>query len=158
MSRIEKSGAPRQVTAKEPWDELARCAKIHLKSFPANFLMTRVLSISYDVSLLHTRELLLRGEGYKVESACGYSAAIHACQHGGFDLVVLGHSIPKGDKEQMINVIRTMSSTPILALSLPHEEPLKSADFTLNTLDPRIFLDAVKLGLRSGSPNRTLPR
>jgi hypothetical protein len=54
--------------------------------------------------------------------------------HTGFDLVVLGHSILKGDKEQ-INVIRILSSTPILALSLPHEESLKSTDFMLNTLD-----------------------
>jgi DNA-binding response OmpR family regulator len=65
--------------------------------------MSRILSISYDESLLQTRAMLLERAGYEVDSALGFSAAIHACKTKQFDLVVLGHSIPVEDKEQIIS-------------------------------------------------------
>jgi DNA-binding response OmpR family regulator len=57
--------------------------------------MPRILSISYDKSLLHTRELMLSREGYEVESAVGFSAAIETCKKGPFDLVIMGTPFPQ---------------------------------------------------------------
>lgn len=106
--------------------------------------MPRILSISYDEALLKTRALMLSREGFEVESAVGFSAAIHACEKGRFDLVIMGHSIPPDDKAAIIKQLRTVCPTPILALRRPHEPPLKAAEYNLESGDPDQFLDYVK--------------
>jgi len=106
--------------------------------------MARILSISYDEALLRTREMLLKRKGYEVESAIGFSAALHACEHQRFDLVIMGHSIPSEDKEQIIRQLRAVCKTPILALRRPNDPPLKAAEYTLDSGDPEIFLANVQ--------------
>ncbi|HWR16086.1 MAG TPA: hypothetical protein VN577_14760 [Terriglobales bacterium] len=53
----------------------------------------RILSISYDSTLLRIRERLLEREGYEVVSAEGFVNALKCCQEGHYDVAVLGHSI-----------------------------------------------------------------
>lgn len=106
--------------------------------------MARILSISYDQALLQTRDMLLTREGYAVESAVGFTAAIRACERGGFDLVIMGHSIPAEDKAAIIKQLRGVCSTPILALRRPIDLPLKEAEYNLDSGDPHRFLDYVK--------------
>jgi DNA-binding response OmpR family regulator len=106
--------------------------------------MPRILSISYDQALLHTRELMLSHEGFEVESAVGFTAAIEACKTGQFDLVIMGHSIPQADKTAIITQLRTTCDTPILALRRPNESPLKTAEYNLDSWDPQSFLGYVK--------------
>jgi DNA-binding response OmpR family regulator len=106
--------------------------------------MPRVLSISYDVSLLQTRALMLSHEGFEVESAVGFSAAIQACELRDFDLVIIGHSIPPADKEAIINGLRRVCATPVLALRKANESPLDSAEYNLDSGDPHRFLSYVK--------------
>ncbi|HEY2233189.1 MAG TPA: hypothetical protein VGK01_06900 [Candidatus Angelobacter sp.] len=107
-------------------------------------LMPRILSISYDQALLHTRELMLSREGFEMISAVGFSAAIEACKKGQFDLVIMGHSIPAADKTAIITQLRAMCDTPVLALRRPNEEPLKSAEYNFDSGDPQSFLSYVK--------------
>jgi DNA-binding response OmpR family regulator len=106
--------------------------------------MARILSISYDKALLRTRELMLSREGFEIESAVGFTAAIEACKKGVFDLVIMGHSIPPADKATIITQLRAMCDTPILALRRPNDEPLKSAEYNLDPGDPQTFLSYVK--------------
>jgi len=106
--------------------------------------MSRILSISYDKALLHTRELMLSREGFEIESAVGFTAAIEACKQGQFDRVIMGHSIPPADKAAIITQLRGMCDTPILALRRPNDEPLKSAEYNLDSGDPQTFLNYVK--------------
>jgi CheY-like chemotaxis protein len=113
-------------------------------SMKAENIMASILSISYDQALLHTRELLLSHEGFKVESAVGFSAATRACENGKFDLVIMGHSIPPEDKTAIIGQLRAVCDTPILALRRPNEPTLKSAEYNLDSGDPERFLDYVK--------------
>jgi DNA-binding NtrC family response regulator len=101
--------------------------------------MSRILSISYDEALLHTRELMLRREGFEVESALSISAALHACEKGSFDLVIMGHSIPQEDKQKIITLLRGVCSTPVLALRRPVDPPLAAADYNLDSSDPERF-------------------
>src|SRR6185312_11003744 len=42
----------------------------------------RILSVSYDVSLLNTRQMLLQQQGYTVTSWLGFTAALAACKSG----------------------------------------------------------------------------
>ncbi len=106
--------------------------------------MPRILSISYDQALLHTRELMLSREGFQVESAVGFSAALHACEKGRFDLMIMGHSIPPNDKAAMIKQLRAVCETPILALRRPNEAPVNGAEYNLDSGDPERFLNYIK--------------
>ena len=65
--------------------------------------MSRILSISYNVALLQTREIMLSREGFEVQSAVGFRAAVDACESGKFDLVIMGHSIPSADQTSSSN-------------------------------------------------------
>ena len=111
---------------------------------PGMKAMPRILSISYDKALLHTRAMMLSREGFEVESAVGFSAAIQACKKGTFDLVIMGHSIPPEDKSAIIKQLRAVCSTPILALRRPNEAPIKAAEYNLDSGDPRRFLSYIK--------------
>jgi DNA-binding response OmpR family regulator len=106
--------------------------------------MARILSISYDQALLQTRELMLSREGFEVESAVGFSAAVQAAENGKFDLVIVGHSIPTADQTFIIKQVKALSDAVVLALRRPHDGPLPSAEYNLDPGDPERFLNYVK--------------
>ena len=106
--------------------------------------MPRILSISYDKALLHTRAMMLSREGFEVESAVGFTAAIQACEKGKFDLVIMGHSIPSEDKSAIVKQLRAVCATPVLALRRANEAPIKTAEYNLDSGDPQRFLSYVK--------------
>jgi DNA-binding NtrC family response regulator len=102
----------------------------------------RILSVSYDASLLATRKMLLELRGYNVSNALGFSKALEHCRAGGFDLFILGHSIPHDDKLALIESFRTYCPAPILSLSR-HGEPFVPCDFHASPDDPEKFLEVV---------------
>ena len=87
---------------------------------------------------------MLSREGFEVESAIGFSAAVHACENGKFDLVILGHSIPTADQTFIIKQLKALSCTPILALRRPHDGPLSTAEYNLDPDDPARLVSYVK--------------
>jgi DNA-binding response OmpR family regulator len=101
----------------------------------------RILSVSYDPSLLATRGMLLEHHGYSVESALGFSKAAH-CRTSGFDLFLLGHSIPASDKLELITAFRENSRAPILSL-VRHGEERVPADFHAAPDDPGELMKTV---------------
>lgn len=102
----------------------------------------RILSVSYDVNLLATREMLLAMHGYGVTSALGFSQATARCRVGGFDLFILGHSIPQDDKLELIKIFREHCMAPILSLERYGEDPVP-CDFRASPDDPAKFLRTV---------------
>lgn len=74
----------------------------------------RILSVSYDASLLATRRMMLEQQGYNVTSALGFTAALEACRGDEFDLFILGHSIPAKDKAALIQAFRGNCPAPIV--------------------------------------------
>jgi len=107
-----------------------------------------ILSISYDAPLLHTREWILKGEGFRVTSACGFTEGQdHACR-GGFDLAVMGHSIPHRDKIALITAFKTNCNAPVLSLVRHGDEPLPPAEYSVLALNgPEAFVKAVRTAL-----------
>jgi CheY-like chemotaxis protein len=67
----------------------------------------RILSVSYDEALRRTRQLLLKAQGYDVIST-RLESTLEQCKLGGFDLFVLGHSIPEEDKQEMVEAFRQL--------------------------------------------------
>jgi CheY-like chemotaxis protein len=109
----------------------------------------RILSISYDESLLRTRELILERAGYDVYSALGFAEALEVCQGDShFDLILMGHSMPRRDKTALIKALRRTSSAPLLSLRKHSDPPLPEAEFSIDALEgPDASLDAVKSAL-----------
>jgi DNA-binding response OmpR family regulator len=105
----------------------------------------RILSISNDASLLLTRKRLLELAGYEVVSPESFAVAFDACEaeRGLFDLVVVGHSVPRLDKQRIIAHVREKYRCPILALLRPHESSVRGADVSV-IADPDVFLSSVK--------------
>ena len=103
--------------------------------------MAHVLSISYDVDLLRTREFLLRRMGHSVTSAEAQASRVCEQHNGKFDLILLGHSIPSEDKRAIIEFLKAYSC-PVLVLLRPNEHPAKEANVYAD--DPGALLAAVE--------------
>ena len=118
--------------------------------------MAHILSVSYDATLMMTRELLLRQMGHTVTSAEGFARAFAACETGTkFDLLVLGHSIPHDDKEAIVKKVRNSCNCAVLALLRATEVPLRNADRSIDPSDPKELIEAVREILKSiGAPKQ----
>lgn len=115
-----------------------------------------VLSVSYDESLLRTREWILKRAGFTVTSALGFTEALTHCENSAFDVVIIGHSIPKSDGVALVNHIRRHNHTRVLALRRHGEDHLPGVDhFIEPSQGPDALLEAVRTTLdrQSSSEN-----
>ena len=113
--------------------------------------MASILSVSYDPSLLETRQGLLESKGHSVVSVSSVSEAVESCNNGTpFDLFLLGHSIPDRDKELLIKVFRSNFAGPVVALKRGSEAQVRGADLEIDP-DPPLLLYAVATLLRGKS-------
>jgi CheY-like chemotaxis protein len=109
----------------------------------------RILSVSYEQSLLLTREMLLSDAGFQVTSAKTLRDALECCRKGRFDLIIVGHSIPKNDKQDVVKQIRQLSSAPVLSIRRHGEEPLPEATHSIDSIaGPEALLQAVTEALQ----------
>src|SRR5258706_14975278 len=89
----------------------------------------RVLCISYDESLLLTRKMVLEQAGYDVSAALGFAEAMEACSNDPmFDVIVMGHSLPRKDKSALIAALRPGCKAPVLSIRRHGDLPLPEAD------------------------------
>ena len=117
-----------------------------------------ILSISYDASLLQTRQWILETAGFHVTSALGFTEASKHCLVDAFDLVILGHSLPQLDKKALFDLVRTHNHSRILTLRRPGEPELAGAEYSLESLEgPNALLQCVNeaLGLTDGGKKGT---
>lgn len=103
----------------------------------------RILSVSYDLPLMRTRQMLLEAQGYEVASAVGLDGGLQRCQEGGFDLFVLGHSISDEEKKKLVEAFRQTCSGPIISLRRSiGEQRVDGADYHIDP-DPEPLLKLV---------------
>jgi DNA-binding response OmpR family regulator len=111
----------------------------------------RILSISYDSSLLFTRQAMLELAGYEVISAEGFADAIEHCP-GDFDLIILGHSIPQKDKRAIVAELHKRGcDAPLLSLLRAGEHKIPEATQGVDPHHPENLLDAVECMLAQGA-------
>ena len=114
-----------------------------------------ILSISYDPSLLHTREWILKAEGFEVTSACGFVEAEEKCRSASFDLAIMGHSIERKDKVALIKEFKKHSQAPVLSLLRHGDAPLPEADYWVDAAEgPTVLLQAVRTALEKKKEHR----
>jgi DNA-binding NtrC family response regulator len=107
----------------------------------------RILSVSYDESLLATRQMILERAGFEVVSALGFSEALERCKKSNFDLVLLGHTIPIKDKASLIPSLK-QHCTRVLSIRRPGFPPAPGADFSVDSQEgPEALIAAVKSAL-----------
>ena len=108
--------------------------------------MARIISVSYDDTLLRTREWMLTAAGHSVISAEGFHDAREACERPKYDLFVLGHSIPENDKMKLIECFRRASPNgKVIALTRAGERRLKQVDAYISPGDPEELVRLVKI-------------
>ena len=114
-----------------------------------------ILSISYNQSLLLTREWMLKEAGYDVTSAIGLTEAMVQCSQASYDLVIIGHSIPRPDKLVLIAEIKRNRFVPILSIDRHGEHGLPEADVWVDSIEgPEVFLSVVHKILHSPAAAR----
>jgi DNA-binding response OmpR family regulator len=112
----------------------------------------RILSVSFEPSLLMRRELLLRGAGYEVASALSLIEAKHLCGSRRFDLAIIGHAMPRRDKQFFVQLAHETCSIPVLVLMRPGEEPIDAAEAMIDaTATDATLLETVQR-VANGSP------
>ena len=106
----------------------------------------RILSISYDESLLATRQMILEQAGFEVISALGYAESMERSNKGPFDLVVLGHSLPLKDKSAIVAALKKAKSKPkVLSIRRHGYAPIPEADASVEAVEgPLALLEAVR--------------
>jgi DNA-binding NtrC family response regulator len=106
----------------------------------------KILAVSYDESLLRTRKMILEREGFAVSAASGLEEATRACADATpFDLILLGHSIPRGEKEKMLAELKRHCRAPILSIRSHADPPVPGADYSVDSHDgPEALISAVK--------------
>ena len=115
----------------------------------------RILSVSYDEVLMRTRSLLLEYHGYEVVSSHGFDVAMTHCMEGGFDLLVLGHSIPDSDKQKLFQAFRQTCRASIISLSRNIEPAIDGSDFQIDP-DPERLLKLVEEIIGKRPPGRAV--
>ena len=104
-----------------------------------------ILSVGLNEAFLSSRASLLVSAGYIVVSALSVKEAIGLFQVGGFDLIVLCHSIPDKDRERLTCLIRASGSfIPVISVAESPEKHDTFPDATLRESDPAKLLAGIK--------------
>jgi len=104
-----------------------------------------ILSVSYDEALLRTRRWILETVGFKVTSAFGFAQATTHLQANRFDLVIIGHSIPREDKEALLKIVKAHQHSRILSLRRAGDLPLTDVDDSIDAFEgPEVLISAVR--------------
>ena len=119
----------------------------------------KILSVTYDLSLATTREMLFSSAGFQVSSVLTVGQAIQRCAAEEFELVVVGHSIPLDQRKWLLKEVRGRCAAPVLALLRPGEAHLDGADYILDSTEsPALLLETVVNILRPKTRPATLAR
>ncbi len=119
-------------------------------------MIKRVLSISYDPVLLNTRGMILRQEGYEVESAQTLQEAVELSRSTRFDVVIIGHSIPAEDQQHMAEEVRkNCPGVLVIALRRRDGERLPFADRALEPYKPEEMVRELRVMLGEANSGRS---
>ena len=112
----------------------------------------RILSISYDQTLLRMRHLIFEKEGYEVVSAAALASGLAHSKQNDFDILVLGYAIPHEEKQRIAMEFHQRTPGAIICLRSNAGEPLlDGADYHVEA-DPEPMLKLVAEIVRRKAP------
>ena len=109
-----------------------------------------ILNVSYDQSLLDSRELVLCSVGYAVESTSSIEDALMRFSARHFHVVLIGHSVAERDRKRFISLIRQHNpSVPVVFVS-NEDEPIDDPSADITTVNhPKKLLQSVSVALQT---------
>jgi len=102
-----------------------------------------ILCVSWDRSLAETRELLLKQSGYTVTSALREKESFEKCRTKA-DLLLLGHSVPREEKQKILERFRKFNTSPALSLLSPGQSKLPDVEYAVEYMDPPKLLSTIQ--------------
>ena len=117
--------------------------------------MKHILSVSYDDRLLVARRRLLEQQGYRVTSALGFKEAMATYADRGFDLFILGDSIPEADKIKLIAAFRGKCAAPVLSIWKREQQREDSANYLVFSDNSDELVRSVATILSRAEPQAT---
>jgi hypothetical protein len=109
---------------------------------------TRVVAFGYDRLLVGLRSRVLRMSGYEVEETFTMADASESAQSDLSDALVICHTVPKEEKEQLVSAVRrTRKLMPILCVRA-HQHDLPPSDSASVENSPVAMLDSVREAVR----------
>src|SRR5260221_14598423 len=94
-----------------------------------------ILSISYEPILGKTRQWLLEQAGFNETPALGLAEAASECRNAAFDLILIGHSVPKQQKKMLVAEIRKQKKSCIVSRHQHTEDRLPGMDGAIDVAD-----------------------
>ena len=117
-------------------------------------LSTTILSAGRDRALLYTRNRVLEEAGYLVTPAITPAEITECCFKGGFDLVVLCHSIPQQERKRIARLVRMHTpSTPVIVLADMPTRKYEFGDLTVYS-EAANLLSCIPEALKSTTERR----
>ena len=109
--------------------------KIAPKSAPATRpSLGRILCCENDAEVMLAQKKMFERAGYAVACAQGRAAAEQALRKGGYDVVVLGHTLTKDDRHHLpYKAKKSGEATRVLVLHASGKHP--AVDFALDSRD-----------------------
>ena len=118
-----------------------------------NMVDYRILSVSYDIALLSSRQAVLETAGYLVQSASDLQDAIELLRHREFQLVIVGQDLPEHHQYELVQKAK-LAACKVLLLTIATEDTRLSADLNLDPYDgPYVLLEKVA-GLLKRMPEK----
>jgi len=134
---------------------VARGSLVSLKEGGKALDMKHILSVSYDDRLLLARRRLLEQQGYRVTSAMGFKEAMVTCADQGFDLFILGDTIPDADKIKLIAAFRSRCTAPVLSIWKREQQREDSANYLVFSDNSDELVRSVATILSRAEPQAT---
>jgi DNA-binding response OmpR family regulator len=106
-----------------------------------------VLNVSSEESLLATRAAILQNMGYNVLSATNLPQVEHACKHKKIAAVIVGHSLPRNEKQRIITTVRDRcpAGTPVIGLYRSSPDEVAGTDEAISAQDgPEALVAALR--------------
>ena len=105
----------------------------------------RVLSIGKDPVVVQLRNAVMSAAGYRVSSPHSVDDIPKLLENEPFDIIVLGHTIPRAERVALIKRIRALGKkVPILSLYTSPDTMDRLADCEVNALEgPEALLRAI---------------
>jgi hypothetical protein len=96
--------------------------------------------------------MVLEQASYDVSAALGFAEAMEACSNDPtFDVIVMGHSMPRKDKSALIAALRPVCNAPVLSIRRHGDPPLPEADASVDSFDgPAKLIAAVQSAIANG--------
>jgi CheY-like chemotaxis protein len=83
--------------------------------------------------------------GFEVFSAIGFAEALELCSaRHDFDLILMGHSMPRKDKTALLAALRPNCKASLLSIRRHDDPPLPESDYSVDSFDgPHALLEMV---------------